>query len=135
MIADHLAERERRRTAVVEGAASTFGKTARDFIEQHKVPRTGQRPRRWREIGCILGLHYPVDGGEPSEIRGGLAERWREKPIAEIDGHDIHGVVDEARRIGTPGTPPRVSGTVRRARPQDGRRAGHFVRLGDAAPA
>lgn len=110
VIADHEAERARRRAAVVEGAASTFGQAVRDFIEGHKVRRTGKRPRRWREIARVLGLDYPASGGEPTTIKGGLAERWADKAIGEIDGHDIHAVVDEARRTAIPGMPPRNTG-------------------------
>jgi integrase len=107
VIADHEAERARRRAAVVEGAASTFGQAARDFIEGHKVRRTGKRPRRWREIARVLGLDYPASGDEPTTIKGGLAERWHDKAIGEIDGHNIHAVVDEARRDAIPGLAPR----------------------------
>jgi hypothetical protein len=59
----------------------------------------------------VLGLDYPAGGGEPSAIEGGLAERWSDRPIAGIDGHDIHAIVDEARRTAIPGLPPRNSGT------------------------
>ena len=43
-------------------------------------------------------------------IKGGLAATWADKPVAEIDGHDIHTVVDEARRHGIPGLARRNSG-------------------------
>jgi hypothetical protein len=56
------------------GDAKAFGGAARDFIEGHKVRRTGKRPRRWREIARVLGLDYPVSGGEPTTIPGGLAD-------------------------------------------------------------
>jgi integrase len=36
-------------------------------------------------------------------IPGGLAYRWRDKPIVEIDGHDVHILIDETRRHGVPG--------------------------------
>jgi hypothetical protein len=29
--------------------------------------------------------------------------RWRDRPIAEIDGDDIHSIVDETREKGVPG--------------------------------
>jgi integrase len=111
VIADHAAAKHRRRAEGQQRAANTFGEAARDFIEQHKVRRTGRRPRRWREIARVLGLDYPAGGGEPSAIKGGLAERWSDRPIAGIDGHDIHAIVDEARRCAIPGLPPRNSGT------------------------
>jgi integrase len=91
----HMAERERRRAAAVEGAANTFGAAARDFIEQYASKKT----RRWHEQARLLGIR-PED---LTIIPKGLADRWGKRPIAEIDGHDIHGVVDETRRSGAPG--------------------------------
>jgi len=44
-------------------------------------------------------------------IAGGLAERWGEKPVGEIDGQDIWCAVDEARRQGVPGLKARNKGT------------------------
>jgi integrase len=36
-------------------------------------------------------------------IKGGLAQRWADRPVREIDGHDVFGVIDETRRLGVPG--------------------------------
>ena len=36
-------------------------------------------------------------------MAGGLADRWRARAIAEIDGDDIHALVEEVRVIGVPG--------------------------------
>jgi hypothetical protein len=47
------------------------------------------------------------DDDEPETIKGGLVERWGDSPVDSIDGHDIWSVIDEARRIGVPGTPAR----------------------------
>ena len=47
-----------------------------------------------------------IDGSEPGATRGGLAERWADKPVARIDGHDIHAVIDEAYRTAVPGVTP-----------------------------
>ena len=75
------------------------------------------KTRRWRETARLLGLAYPLTGGEPTPIRGGLCERWNDKPVAEIDGHDIHSLVDETRRSGAPGLERRSDGpTDARAR-------------------
>jgi hypothetical protein len=40
-------------------------------------------------------------------IKGGLADRWHHR---EIDGGDLYGVIDEARRIGIPGLARRRHG-------------------------
>ncbi len=87
--------------------ADTFGQVVRDYVSSHKVRRTGERPRNWRVVARVLGLRYPPDGGEPALIRGGLAERWADKPIGEIDGHDVHAAIAEAVAHGTPGIAPR----------------------------
>ena len=52
----------------------------------------------------MLGLEYPLDGdGEPTTIKGSLFDRWSDRPIAEIDGDDIHAIVDEFQYSGIPG--------------------------------
>ena len=52
-----------------------------------------------------MGLRYPLDSDpaltEPQIISGSLAETWADKPVADIDGHDVHAVVAEARKRGS----------------------------------
>jgi integrase len=68
--------------------------------------------RRWKEQARLLGLQ-PT--GEV--IPGGLAQRWADKPLAQIDGHDIHAIVADTRERGAPGLERRTSGpTESRAR-------------------
>jgi integrase len=38
------------------------------------------------------------------------AWRWADRDTRSLDGHDVHGAVDEARRIGVPGIAPRRAG-------------------------
>jgi integrase len=98
VVSDYNAEKLQRRAAIEE-KANTFTTAALGFIDEHARPAT----RHWRETARNLGLSYPRDGGEPTEIKGGLASRWRDKPIGEITGHDIYAVVDESRKRGIPG--------------------------------
>jgi integrase len=113
VVADYEALRRRRKSEHEVRAKSTFAAAARDFIDEYASKKT----RRWRETARLLGLTYPSGGGEPTLISGGLCERWSDKPIVEIDGHDIHGVVDETRRNGAPGLERRSDGpTEARAR-------------------
>jgi len=113
VIADYDASRRRQRSEHESRAKSTFASAARDFIEQYASKKT----RRWRETARLLGLAYPPTGSEPTRIKGGLCERWDDKPIAEIDGHDIHSLIDETRRNGAPGLERRSDGpTEARAR-------------------
>jgi hypothetical protein len=78
----------------------------RDFFIDHKTsPKRGaKRPRRLRENASILGLYYPLGSDpavtEPDIVPAGLAEAWADKPVSAIDGHDVHAVVDEARKHG-----------------------------------
>jgi integrase len=106
VIAEHAAARHRRRVDSEQAGASTFAVLARQFIEEHGKPNV----RRWREVARVLGLDYPLDGGEPTETAGGLVQRWVNKPVGEIDGHDIYQVIDEARRYGMPGRERRTKG-------------------------
>jgi integrase len=81
-----------------------FSGSASDFIKQHAMRKT----RRWEATARLLGLQ-PADDGLIT-IKGGLADRWRDKPIAEIDGDLIHTVVDEVREKGVPGLERRRNG-------------------------
>ena len=113
VIADYDATRRRQKSEHEDRAKSTFASAARDFIEQYASKKT----RRWRETARLLGFTYPPTGGEPTRIKGGLSDRWKDKPIAEIDGHDIHSLIDETRRSGVPGLQRRSDGpTEARAR-------------------
>ena len=103
VVADYDAEKHRRRVATHERGHNTFGAATRRFVDEHARPKT----RRWRETARMLGL-LPVD---LDAIRHGLAERWNEKPAAEITGHDIHEVIDECRRRGVPGLGRHRQGT------------------------
>jgi integrase len=109
---DVVASRLRERAARAAAAAHTFGVAARDFITDHSMPKV----RGWREQARLLGLK-PSDNGGLEEIKGGLCDRWRDRPIGSIDADDIHTVVDETRRRGAPGLERRAAGkTESRAR-------------------
>ena len=106
VVAQYKADKTRRRTAAAEKAANTFGSAAREFFVDYKTKHQ-ERPRRWRSDARLLGLKWHRDDDpakvEPEVISGSLAATWADKPVTDIDGHDIHAVVDDARRRGTPG--------------------------------
>jgi integrase len=107
--AAHLKEKKQRRILAAEATGNTFAAAARDFIAQH----SSKKVRRWREQARLLGLEPETLAPIPK----GLADRWAVRPVAEIDGHDIHAIVDETRRLGAPGLERRSSGpTESRAR-------------------
>ena len=75
--------------------SNTFAVAATEFIQRH----CQRNNRRWQEQARHLGL-------APNSlelIRHGLAERWADRPLSEIDGDDIFSVVDEVRERGVPG--------------------------------
>jgi integrase len=98
----HLKAKTEQRSAASAATSNTFAAAAQDFIEGH----ARRKVRRWPELARLLGLE--PDSLAP--IPKGLADRWAERPVAEIDGHDIHSVVDEARRVGVPGLERRTDG-------------------------
>jgi integrase len=101
VIEERRAAKSRQANAAADREANTFGAALVEFFADH-VTRKGQRPRRWREDSAQLGLRY-APGSDPMTdapviIRGSLADIWRDKEIASIDGHLIHGAVDAARK-------------------------------------
>jgi integrase len=114
VVEERKAGKRRRRAAAEERDASSFRAALRGFFADHKTKHHA-RPRHWREDARLLGLLWPPDCDpaktEPEVMPGSLAERWAERDVREIDGHDVHTVVDEARRHGVPGLPRRNDGT------------------------
>lgn len=105
VIEEQRTARSRSKSENEHVAANTFGLLVRQYVEEHAKPKT----RRWRETARNLGLLYPLEG-EPTIARGGLAERWADRAVTSIDGHDVHGVIEEARRRGMPGLGRRNDG-------------------------
>lgn len=102
VVADHEAAKSRQQFEQATRAQNTFAGAARDFIEQHARKKT----RRWEQQARLLGLRPVSDTLEI--IPGGLAHRWRDKPTVDLDGHDIHCLIDETRRGGVPGLEQRT---------------------------
>ena len=103
VIGEHRAAKRRERAEAVDRDASTFGAAVHDYAANYVIKKTGQRPRGLRATVRLLGLQIPKDGGKPAVIRGGLVERWGDKPVHEVDVHLVQGVVDEAQRSASPG--------------------------------
>src|SRR5262249_33309940 len=78
------------------------GVLVRRYAEHAKLTK-----RKWRYALKQLGLDFSMDGGELTETKGGLARRWGDRPVQKIDSSEIYTVVNDARRIGTPGIVPR----------------------------
>ena len=103
---DVVAVRHRERLERVVRGGNDFAQAAIDFVEQYAMRKT----RRWQATARLLGVRPAADGEVLSLIPKGLADRWRDRPIAEIDGDDIHGIIDETRERGAPGLELRAEG-------------------------
>jgi integrase len=106
VVEHYKAEASRKRAAAADEAANTFGGAAKEFFIHHTT-KWGTRPRRWRDDARLLGLRW-APGSDPAEvepeiIRGGLADTWSSKPVAQIDAHDIIAAIDDAAKNGVPG--------------------------------
>ena len=104
--AEHKTKRRRARAELVYRNANSFGAAAPKFFAEYITKRWGTRPRCWREDALALGLRYPLGCDpactEPEVIKGGLVDTWANKPVADIDAHDVLGALDGARH-GIPG--------------------------------
>jgi integrase len=107
VIEERRAAQARKSTAAADRAANTFGICLREFFADYKTKKWQTRPRRWRGDAALLGLRYPLGAdpaaAEPSVIKGRLADIWHDKAVADIDGHSVHVVVSEARKLGSEG--------------------------------
>jgi integrase len=118
----HLADKRRRTVVAIENASNTFAAAATDYVQNYAQPRI----RRWREQAHLLGLR-PDD---LTVIPKSLVDRWGARPVSEIDGHDVHAIVDETRQRGAPGLERRADGpTESRARAMFGCLSKLFGRL------
>jgi integrase len=107
---DVMGQRLREKAELRAAAGNTFAAAAKDFIREHSM----RKVRGWREQARLLGLKPSEDG--LSEIPRGLADRWRDRPIGAINGHDIHRLVDDVRKRGIPGLARRGNVSESRAR-------------------
>jgi integrase len=76
------------------------------FIDEH----CRKHNRRWWENASLFGFEYLEDGAEPSLRKGSLAARWRDRPLREISGDNLHDIIVECQQTGVPGRPPRHKG-------------------------
>lgn len=114
VIEEAKATKQRQRAELEDRAENTFGAAALEFFIDYKTKKWGTLPRQWKNTARVLGLQWPRHcdprAAAPTVIRGSLADIWAGKPLASIDGHDIHTVVDEARRHGIRGLPRHTEG-------------------------
>jgi integrase len=95
---DPAAIHKAKQQAIQLSAADTFASAARDFIEQYAKKKT----KGWREQAKMLGLAED-EKSDLVLIDKGLAARWRDKPVAEIDADAVFRLIEEVRHRGVPG--------------------------------
>jgi integrase len=110
VVAERRTEKRDQRAAAAEQSSNTYPDAVRAYIDGHHAKNTDRKPRDWRESARMLGLSFPLKGGEPVVVKKGLCDRWRDKPLAEITDSDIFHVVEEARAKGIPGMGRRTEG-------------------------
>ncbi|MGJ5095621.1 tyrosine-type recombinase/integrase [Bradyrhizobium oligotrophicum] len=101
VIAVQRSDRHRKRLQIAERSANSFADAAKLFIQERTTRKTGEKPRRWIEEARLLGWDFSED--EPAMVKGGLADRFRDKPVLDFDGDEIYALIAEARRHGVPG--------------------------------
>jgi integrase len=97
---DPAAEKRQER---INASDYTFADAAKDYVE-HAVAKDH---RQWRDKAALLGLKPDADG-KLKPTKGGLCERWRDKPLATLTEDDMFAVIDETRLRGAPGLERRV---------------------------
>jgi integrase len=93
LVVTQRVQRQRKHVVIGEAGSKSFSQAARDFLANHRVRRTGQKPKRWRETASLLGLRYPLTGGDPLVVKGGLCAVWRDRRADEIDADDIYTAI------------------------------------------
>src|SRR5262249_28509780 len=87
---------------------------AKDYITEYAKPHV----RRWEATANALGIDADLN-----VKRGGLAQRWGDRSVKDIDAHDLFAVIEEARKFGIPGI------RVIHDRPAEGRSRTLFAAL------
>src|SRR5262249_55982745 len=111
--AEHRSRQRQAKLAAVERAGSTFGPHAESFCLEYRSPKKNRRPRRWSEVTACIGFTFKEEDGNATVTlnKGSLADRWHDKPLADITEDDLFLVVREAKRHGIPGILLRVKGS------------------------
>ena len=105
IVSENQADKRRTKSQVVKNEVNSFSAASRQFIDE--VAKT--KRRRWKDMAITLGWDYS-DDDEPVMRPGGLAQRWAEKQVGDIDDSLIFEIVRESGRSGIPGTRARIKG-------------------------
>jgi integrase len=96
--ADPARQKKAAKSAAYFDNQSVFPAVAKLFITRHARPNN----KSWKEAARLLGLR--PDFARPNEfqiIKGGLVDRWNDRPIKEIGKRDIIEAIDQMVDRGT----------------------------------
>lgn len=105
VVAEYQTDKRRTKLQVVNNVANGFAAASREFIDEVAKAKR----RRWHDMAITLGWDY-TDPNEPVMRQGGLAQRWGDKQVRDIDDSDVFEVVREAGRSGIPGCAVKAKG-------------------------
>lgn len=106
VISERKAMKLKQRLQIAADNDNAFGVLAPRYFEDYARHRT----RRWIEAARYFGLAYREGESEPTVNRGGLCDRWADRPVRNIGPADIRVVVDEAIKRSVPGLERRREG-------------------------
>jgi integrase len=101
-ISAHREAKRRQQAEQLAAVTGSFAAAVHDYLSEH----ARRKIRRWFEIARLLGVEPETLGPIPD----GLAARWSDRPLSEIDSHALWEVLEEARKVGVPGIPARTPG-------------------------
>jgi integrase len=79
-------------------ATTPFEAAVREHITRHAIGPKGlaqPKNRSWREAARLLGLRPSKKSDDLVVIKGGLVERWAERPVGDIRRDEIIAVLDD----------------------------------------
>ena len=99
--ADPARQKKAAKTAAHLNNQDVFPAVARLFIARHARPNN----KSWKEAARLLGLRPdPEQPDELLHIKGGLVERWNDRPVRDVGKRDVVEAIDNLMDGGT-GTP------------------------------
>lgn len=97
---------------ILRADRDSFGVLIREYFRKHAIPNT----RSWRETARLLGLRVEEEEGKPpsfTDVRGGIVERFAEKPVSGITRRDLREMIEASRERGATTTINREVAAVR----------------------
>lgn len=97
---------------ILRADRDAFGVLIRDYFQKYLIPNT----RSWRESARLVGLRLEEQEGKAptfTDVKGGIVERFAERPVASITRKDLREMIEASRERGATTTINREVGVVR----------------------